>query len=378
LCRRELMPNPRVDTPWQRLWASQEDRAFITTMGFDVATFRYILEGSGRFGQQWEESTIPRNDVSIAGEPRMGKRSLDGAGALGLVLHYLGSSMREVSLQQIFALTPTTLSRYLEFAQDILHSVLQIIKEATISMPRGLNEYQRLSSLIQQRHPLLEGAFGSIDGLSLVAQESDDPEIENATYNGWKTTHCINNVLVFSPEGVIISVVLNSPVQHDAHVARPIFDQLRTQVPDGYFLVSDTAFPRGTTSITGKIRAPLKGGERITAEPVAQQLTLAINRQLLSYRQTAEWGMRMMQGSFGRLRVPLPISSDKARRRLLETCVRLSNIRARCVGINQIRSVYMPIWRASEDEQLWLNLGDIIFGDIRKRDRVSRFHLQVV
>jgi hypothetical protein len=35
----ELLPNPRVGTPWQRLWDSQEDCTFITTMGFDVATF---------------------------------------------------------------------------------------------------------------------------------------------------------------------------------------------------------------------------------------------------------------------------------------------------------------------------------------------------
>ena len=45
LCCRELMPNPRIDTPWQQLWESQEDHAFITTMGFDVKTFRLMLEG---------------------------------------------------------------------------------------------------------------------------------------------------------------------------------------------------------------------------------------------------------------------------------------------------------------------------------------------
>jgi len=51
------------------------------------------------------------------------------------------------------------------------------------------------------QHPLLDGAFGSIDGLSLLVQESDDPELKNAMYNGWKTSHCINNGLAFSLEG---------------------------------------------------------------------------------------------------------------------------------------------------------------------------------
>jgi len=113
--------------------------------------------------------------------------------------------MLEVSLQQIFALTPSTLSRYLEFAQDILFTTLKRLEAARIAMPRCLEEFESLSNLITQRHQLLQGAFSSIDGLSLTAQELDDPEIENATYNGWKSNHCINNVLVFPPECVYTS-----------------------------------------------------------------------------------------------------------------------------------------------------------------------------
>jgi hypothetical protein len=59
LCQKELCPNPRAGTPWQQLWQSQEDRAFITTMGFDVTTFRFVLEGPGGFGEHWESSPIP-------------------------------------------------------------------------------------------------------------------------------------------------------------------------------------------------------------------------------------------------------------------------------------------------------------------------------
>ena len=173
--------------------------------------------------------------------------------------------------------------------------------------------------------------------------------------------------------------MLNAPGSwHDSHVARPLYEQLRTRVPDNYYLVADSAFPRGTTLIKGKIQAPIKGGAVVPSDPRELKKLLDFNRQLLSYRQTAEWGMRTMQGSFGRLRVPLDINDEMGRQVLLETCVRLNNICARCVGINQIRSVYMPVWRASEDEQLWENLGNVLYKDIRKRDRVSRFHLEVV
>jgi len=201
LCRHELMPDPCMNMPWQQLWDSQEDCAFITTMGFDVRTFRLMLEGPNQFGDRWNTQAIPQNDVKTNGRTCLGSRSLDGAGALGLVLHYLGSAMLEVSLQQIFAITPSVLSRYLDFAQDILYDTLHFLKEAAISMPQKIEEFKRFSNLICQRHSLLQGAFGSIDRLSLAAQESEDPEIENATYNGWKSDHCINNVLVFAPDG---------------------------------------------------------------------------------------------------------------------------------------------------------------------------------
>jgi hypothetical protein len=150
------------------------------------------------------------------------------------------------------------------------------------------------------------------------------------------------------------------------------------KVPEGYFLVSDTAFPRGMDSIAGKIHTPLKRGDRIPDDPVACQHLFTVNRQLLSYRQTAEWGMHTLQGSFGRLRVPLPITSESRRCHRIEICACLTNVCARSVGISQIQSVYVPIWRASEDDRLWLNLGDMLFGDIQKCDRVSRFHLEVV
>jgi hypothetical protein len=62
LCRPQLLPNPRVDTPWQVLYRSQNDRAFITTMGIDVDTFASLLTSG--FAQRWYETPVPRNDVN--------------------------------------------------------------------------------------------------------------------------------------------------------------------------------------------------------------------------------------------------------------------------------------------------------------------------
>lgn len=84
-------------------------------------------------------------------------------------------------------------------------------------------------------------------------------------------------------------------------MARGIYEKLRTQTPEGYYLVTDTAFPRGTDQIAGRIRAPLKQGQRLPADLAERNRIASFDRQLLSFRQAAEWGMRSLQGSFGRL-----------------------------------------------------------------------------
>jgi hypothetical protein len=59
------------------------------------------------------------------------------------------------------------------------------------------DKFEQENQLIIARHPLLLGAFGSVDGLALPAQTAEDPEAENATYNSWKASHFISNVLAF-------------------------------------------------------------------------------------------------------------------------------------------------------------------------------------
>ncbi|KAJ7653534.1 hypothetical protein DFH06DRAFT_1133698 [Mycena polygramma] len=243
LCRPQLLPNPRWSTPWQVLCMSRNDRAYITTMGFDVATFDVILAAG--FDLAWNATPIPRNDAPGTGKTRPGARSLDGTGALGLLLHYLNSTMREISLQQIFALIPTTVSRYITFGLKLLLSTLRTMPDAAIQWPRHREDFCAYNELIVARHPRLTGAFASIDGLNLMCQTSRDEEIENATYNGWLCT--------------IIATNLNAPGSwHDSRIARPIYEKLRTRTPEGFYLVADTAFPRGAKQIEGRIRAPIK------------------------------------------------------------------------------------------------------------------------
>src|SRR6187551_997180 len=114
LTRPQLLPNPRESTPWQILRAQENNCGYITTTGVNVAVFQLILDSG--FEEIWNNTPILRGDVSSSSTPRAYRRSLEAAGALGLVLHWLNSTMMETSLVQIFAVIPTTVSRYIEFS----------------------------------------------------------------------------------------------------------------------------------------------------------------------------------------------------------------------------------------------------------------------
>jgi len=85
--------------------------------------------------------------------------------------------------------------------------------------------------------------------------------------------------------------------------------------------------------------------------------------------------MRGLQGSFGRLRIPLGIEDMEKRGDLIESCFRLHNLRTRLVGINHIKNVYVPVWREG-GERIWDGFENILFSDQRKHDRVRTFHVQ--
>ena len=177
--------------------------------------------------------------------------------------------------------------------------------------------------------------------------------------------------------GEIIASRINCPGSwHDSRVAEGIYEKLENETPDGYCLVADSAFPQGHDRIAGKVLVPLKAGQPLPRDDEQREHTLQLSRSVLSYRQTAEWGMRELQGSFGRLRIPLAAEDLDQRADLIETCFRLHNLRTRLVGINHIKNVYVPIWRGGSGERVWEGFENILFADQRKHNRVSTFHVQ--
>lgn len=74
----------------------------------------------------------------------------------------------------------------------------------------------------------------------------------------------------------------------------------------------------------------------------------------MSLRQTAEWGMRVLQGSFPRLKY----EESGERALMLLTTIHLYNFRTKYVGLNQIWSVFLLHLETNIGNQVltWNNL----------------------
>lgn len=390
LCHSQLLPNPCVATPWQALYNSQNDQAFITTMGFNVETFGYILLSS--FATSWYTMSIPRNDTNILGDPRLEWHSLDAAGALGLVVHYLNSTMQETSLQQILRSFPplspsiSHLASRFSFkhwrhpwSPDTLAKpgcqVRRAIRSChtTPSLTCGCIWKHWWTQIASTNLPWWWHWKCHIQWLAfrIFHQLSDSVLISRYFF------HIGSQFITDDNKGVIIGARTNAPGSwHDSCIAQSIYKNLHTQTPDHYYLVADTAFPQGAVDIQGHIQAPLKDGQRVRGTLGQMEEAMAFNWELLSYWQTAEWGMWSIQESFGRLGMRLDCNDDVACGDLIEICLRLHNLRTIKVGINQIHTVYMWNWQDSEEDiEVWTRFEEMLFSEQRTKDRVACFHV---
>jgi hypothetical protein len=113
----------------------------------------------------------------------------------------------------------------------------------------------------------------------------------------------------------------------------------------------DSAFSNHKKDYLLKLGQELLGSLAPTRQE--QQIDHQLRWQTTSARQTAEWGMLTIQASFPRVKDQFIYEECEEQRIVLKMFVLLYNMRARMVGINQIRNTYMP--------HLLCNSKDILF-----------------
>jgi hypothetical protein len=252
-------------------------------------------------------------------------------------------------LQIIFGMTSTPVSMYLKFGRRILIKVLSKEPSAAIRIP-DVDTIMKYQQVIQNRHPNLQGVWCTMDGLKLYLQQAGEASIQNNFYNGWTHDHYVSNVIVFCPDGTIPICCYNVPGSvHDSMVAEwgGVYEKLgRVHRQTGGRCTVDSAFSKRNYPYL--IKSAQNGGVGETPEQFAANVRL--NAEATSMRQSAEWGMRALQSSFPRLKDRFIYEEYGERKIILKTMLLLYNLRARKVGINQIKNTYMPALEANANE----------------------------
>ncbi len=155
----------------------------------------------------------------------------------------------------------------------------------------------------------------------------------------------INNIFLFSPEGKIIYGVFNAPGSwHDSHVAQPLVT-LVIAVMGNYKICVDQGFKRGGI-LFGKFVGPMSRRSRQNLSPLLRREYIELHNKYVSLRQSSEWGMRALQGTFSRLKSRLT-SNSLLRHNIIFSILLLHNFRTARVGLNQIAVVFNPHYEAS-------------------------------
>ena len=157
-------------------------------------------------------------------------------------------------------------------------------------------------------------------------------------YNGWTHGHYVSNLFVFEPDGTIVKMVTNAPgCLHDSTIASLgyVYETLEDINREfNVMTVVDSAF-----EVTN-YDCLIQSGQTLPADLDGDLLTVA--REATSLRQMEEWGMRGIQGSFPRLKDKIIFEERGERQIIIQLIARLYNFRSNTVGINQLKSVYMP------------------------------------
>jgi hypothetical protein len=331
-----LMP---WNSPWEMVLRSGNVQALITLSGFDNRSFYLIHE---LFAPIFNSHTPYSHDgfvselnpeQNLGGRPRL----CTSENALGLSLVYYRTKGQTFTLCTIFGMTHTPLSLWLRFSRRILRYLLFEHGAARIIMP-SIEKVQQYQMNIVAKYPALQDVYCFADGLKIDLQSTSNFVAQAIHYNGWTHGHYITNIFIFVPDGTLIGAAVNYPGSfHDSTVCTMggLYDRLQEMYDlCGGKCVMDSAFTsRDKPYVIKSSRDPFDA-------PTAQEAAGYI--QATQLRQSAEWGMRALKGSFPRLTVPIVYEELGERKIIIEVAVLLYNWRANTVGLNQIRTTFMP------------------------------------
>ena len=320
------------------LYESKNDQALANATGHDFNSFDNLLRLFApvyNLNTYDEQLRVIRPKILDAEGNRKGRpRDLPACGCLGLILMWYrtkGSCARTLAV--MFGQTSTPMYKWLKFGRRVLLHVLSRTPEAQVKLPIP-EEVASFKEAVADKYPFCPDVWGTADGLKLLIEPPGSYDRQLRYYNGWKASHFINYAFTFSVDGKIRVAVLNAPGNfHDSNIADyGLYERLEfIYNRDGGQVVVDSAYKVGDAPFLIKSS---------NIDPFNEDEIL-INRDATSIRQLSEWGMRIIQSSFPRLREPLRYGEDGDRFIILRLMTNLYNYQTEMMGSNMIYNSYI-------------------------------------
>ena len=203
-------------------------------------------------------------------------------------------------------------------------------------------EMRIFSDQITKIQPAVVNKCLFLDGTPMTVQKFSNSMKQRHHYSGKSKTTCINNILVFAPDGCLVFARMNCPgSQHDARAMGELRDMLLNpeELPGPFGLLADSAFPHVGT-FEGKIETPLRADELARIPEGIRGTERQHGRDVSSVRVAAEWGMAGIKNVWQQLKKNLTYD-DMLRKDILLAIVHLHNFRVRSTEISQIRTVFL-------------------------------------
>eukprot|EP00171_Calliarthron_tuberculosum_P023637 IDg23637t1 len=241
-----------------------------------------------------------RTGASTRGRPAQ-LRSID---VLGLVLWFLKCRNPVYRLCPVFGIVPSSIHVWLDYGLEVLTRVVRRPELRDFEIRWPTEEEMRSSSALlehnRQYGHLLRGVFAVLDGGRMPCASYVDADLQNAYWEGFTQAVEVTNLFVWNFHGEIVYAALNFPGSwHDSKLAVEsglYVPHLTEHTPPGYAILGDSAFPRSSAALQGKLVRARKVNEHNGADVPHSAYLAAVDalleRSMPSERQSAEWGVR--------------------------------------------------------------------------------------
>lgn len=349
---REDHPDGPRKSWWGRLKQKKRLGAMVRFLGVPTMIFNRIVSAAKPLDE--------RGNRGGSGRPRW----LDLEDLVALGLRRTQVFGKQECFEPEFGLTRTCVSRYLEYAEYLIHDAMLTIPEARFGFPDPV-----LSKAAWKAAQMKFGKFpeGTIPKGEVIDYLLDGTRTRGRSCSNWERQQLFlgknkvisyNHIIAFSYTGVIIDMSVAHPGSvHDAKAARHMFKRL--QDPDfnpGRVSALVDVGLRGfcnSNFLPGRVNV-YRPQMKESYGDVDPDLADRFSARATVLRQPDEMGNGQFKRSFALLEKIIGIDVDSQRQlaRDFLTCGRIFNMRTRLVGMNQVKTMFMPLIDANFEEQL--------------------------